>query len=122
VTLSTTLAKKKFRYACIYLQNGSNDDDYGLVHSNFLRDFNKRLIGLCGSIDFHKSNMRIINVENLPKQFIIIKCKLDYIDNVLLSLCFADYPILILPISGTIKQLKRRTQEFLKHLDFIINS
>jgi RNase P/RNase MRP subunit POP5 len=121
-----TLAKKKFRYACIYLQNDDDQDAGGgggeLVYSSFLRDFNKRLFELCGSIDFHKSNLRIINVGNVSKKFIIIKCKLDYIDNVLLSLCFTDYPILLLPVSGTIKQLKRRIQEFLKHADFLINS
>jgi RNase P/RNase MRP subunit POP5 len=112
---SMTLTKKKFRYACIYLQNID-----GLIYSNFLSDFYKRLIELCGSIDFHKTNVRIIDVNTVSKKFLIIKCKLDYVDNVLLSVYFANYPILILPISGTIKQLKKRIREFLLYEDFLM--
>ncbi len=112
---SMTLTKKKFRYACIYLQNID-----GLIYSNFLSDFYKRLIELCGSIDFHKTNVRIIDVDTVSKKFLIIKCKLDYVDNVLLSMYFTNYPILILPISGTIKQLKKRVREFLLYDDFLM--
>jgi RNase P/RNase MRP subunit POP5 len=114
---SMTLAKKKFRYACIYFEN--NDC---LVYSNFLRDFYKRLIDLCGSIDFHKTNVRIIDVDSVSKRFLVMKCRLDYVDNVLLSLHFTNYPILVLPISGTIKQLKKRVREFSSHGDFIVGS
>lgn len=112
-----TLAKKKFRYACIYLQN--ND---GLIISNFLSDFYKRLNELCGSIDFHKANVRIIDVNTVPKKFLVIKCKLDYVDNVLLSLYFTNYPILVLPISGTIKQLKKRVREFSSYEGFLMGT
>ncbi len=111
---SMTLTKKKFRYACIYLQN--ND---GLIYSNFLSDFYKRLVELCGSIDFHKTNVRIIDVDTVSKKFLVIKCKLDYVDNVLLSMYFTNYPILILPMSGTIKQLKKRVREFSTYEDFL---
>lgn len=112
-----TLAKKKFRYACIYLQN--ND---GLVYSNFLRDFYERIIELCGSIDFHKANVRIIEVDGVSKRFLVMKCRLDYVDNVLLSMHFTNYPILILPISGTIKQLKKRISEFSSYGDFFVGN
>jgi RNase P/RNase MRP subunit POP5 len=112
---SMTLTKKKFRYACIYLQN--NDD---LVYSNFLSDFYKRLIELCGSIDFYKTHVRIIDVDTVSKKFLIIKCKLDYVDNVLLSVYFTNYPVFVLPISGTIKQLKKRVHEFLLYEDFLM--
>ena len=112
-----TLAKKKFRYACVYLQN--ND---GLIYSNFLRDFYKRLVELCGSIDFHKTNVRIIDVDTIPKKFLVIKCKLDYVENVLLSMYFTNYPILILPISGTIKQLKKRVSKFSSYEDFLVGT
>ena len=108
-----TLTKKKFRYVCIYLQQ---DDD--LIYSNFTKDFYKRLTGLCGSIDFHKSNIRIVNIVDVSKKFLIIKCRLEHINNVLLSLYFANYPVLILPLSGTIKQVKKRIQEFLSYRDF----
>ncbi len=108
-----TLTKKKFRYVCIYLQQ----DDY-LIYSNFTKDFYKRLTGLYGSIDFHKSNIRIVNIVNVSKKFLIIKCMLEYVNNVLLSLYFANYPVFILPISGTIKQVKKRIQEFSSFKDF----
>jgi len=108
-----TLTKKKFRYVCIYLQHDDN-----LVYSNFRRDFYKRLAGLYGSIDFHKSNIRIVNIVDVSKKFLIIKCRLEHINNVLLSLYFANYPVLILPLSGTIKQVKKRIQEFLSYKDF----
>ncbi len=108
-----TLTKKKFRYVCIYLQR---DDD--LIYSNFTKDFYKRLTGLCGSIDFHKSNIRIVNIVDVSKKFLIIKCRLEHINNVLLSLFFANHPVLILPVSGTIKQVKKRIQEFLSYKDF----
>ena len=112
-----TLAKKKFRYACVYLQNKD-----GLVYSNFLSDFYKRLSELCGSIDFHKTNVRIIDVDTISKNFLVIKCKLDYVDNVLLSMCFTNYLILILPISRTIKQLKKRVREFSSYENFLMGT
>ncbi len=112
-----TLTKKKFRYTCIYLQK-----DDGSIYSNFTKDFYHRLIGTWGSIDFYKSSIRIINIDSISKNFIIIKCRLEYIDNVLLSLYFTNYPVLILPISGTIKQLKKRIQEFLIYKDFLMDS
>lgn len=114
-----TLAKKKFRYACIYIQK-DNDDDF--TFSDFTREFYKRHIGLYGSIDFHKSDIRIVKVVTIPPKFVIIKCRLEYIDNVLLSLYFANCPLLILPVSGTIKQLKKRIQQFLIYTDFLMDS
>ncbi len=108
-----TLNKKKFRYVCIYLVQ-----DDTLISSNFIKDFYKRLIGLYGSIDFHKSDIRIVNLVDVSKKFLIIKCMLEYINNVLLSLFFANYPVFILPISGTIKQVKKRIHEFLSNKYF----
>jgi RNase P/RNase MRP subunit POP5 len=37
---------------------------------------------------------------------------------VLLSLYFANYPVFILTISGTIKQVKKKIHEFLSYKDF----
>ncbi|MDQ6723227.1 MAG: Rpp14/Pop5 family protein [Thermoproteota archaeon] len=113
-----TLAKKKFRYACIYLHKYENS----LMFSDFISDLNMRLIGLYGSIDYHKSGIRIVNVNSMPPKFVIIKCRLEYINNVLLAINFINYPLLILPVSGTIKQLKKRIQEFLIYKDFLMDS
>ncbi len=118
-----TLVKKKFRYVCIYLEKkDDNNGDERIILSDLTRDFYKRFIGLYGSVIFYKSNIRIIDVVAIPSKFVIIKCRLDYIDNVLLSLYFANYPIMILPISGTIKQLKKRIHEFLIYKDFLMDS
>ena len=87
-------------------------DSSNIYLSNFTRTLYKRLIGLNGSVDFYKSNIRIINVDNIPSGFVIIKCRLEYIDNVMLSLYFVNYPLIILPISGTIKQLKKKYKNF----------
>ncbi len=57
--------------------------------------------------------LELLILITMPSEFVIIKCRLEYIDNVLLSLYFANYPLLILPVSGTIKQLKKRIQGFL---------
>ncbi len=113
-----TLAKKKFRYACIYLHKYED----GLKFSDLISDLNIRLIGLYGSIDFHKTGIRIVNVSTMPPKFVIIKCRLGYINNVLLAIYFTNYPLLILPVSGTIKQLKKRIQEFLIYKDFLKDS
>jgi RNase P/RNase MRP subunit POP5 len=79
-------------------------------------------VGLYGSINFHKSRIRIVNVVAISPQFVTIKCKLEFTDSILLSLYFTDYPLLILPVSGTIKKLKKRVQDFLIYTDFLLDS
>lgn len=116
-----TLVKKKYRYVCIYLVKDRDDKD-GPIFSDFTRDFYKRFMGLYGSINFHKSRIRIVNVVAISPQFVTIKCKLEFTDSVLLSLYFANYPLLILPVSGTIKKLKKRVQDFLIYIDFLLDS
>jgi RNase P/RNase MRP subunit POP5 len=115
-----TVTKKKFRYACIYLQKDNiYQNDPKLLFITFTKSFYKRLEGLFGSIDFHKSNIKIINIDSLPSNFVIIKCRLEYIDDVLLAIYFTNSPLLILPVSGTIKQLKKRIHRFLEYEEFI---
>jgi RNase P/RNase MRP subunit POP5 len=115
-----TVTKKKFRYACIYLQKDNiYQNDVKLLYTNFTKSFYNRLEGLFGSIDFHKSNLKIINIDSLPSNFVIIKCRLEYIDNVLLAIYFTKSQLLILPVSGTIKQLKKRINKFLEYKEFL---
>lgn len=114
-----TLSKKKFRYICIYLQQASDDRS---VYYDFTNKFYERLEGLFGSIDYYKSTIKIINVNSVSSKFIIMRCRLEHIDDVLLSLCFTNYSLLILPLSGTIKQLKKRIQNFLSYKEFFIDS
>lgn len=115
-----TLNKKKFRYICIFLQ--SSDTTNRAIFHDFINQFYKRLEGLFGSISYYKSFIKIINVNSVSSNFVIIKCKLEYVDNVLLSLCFTNSSILILPVSGTIKQLKKRIKTFLSYRELFINT
>lgn len=115
-----TVTKKKFRYACIYLQKDNTyQNDIKLIYINFTKSFYNRLEGLFGSIDFYKSTIKIIHIDSLPSNFVIIKCKLEYFDNVLMAIYFTNSPLLILPVSGTIKQLKRRIHGFLEYKEFL---
>jgi RNase P/RNase MRP subunit POP5 len=115
-----TVTKKKFRYACIYLQKDNTfQNDIKLIYINFTKSFYNRLEGLFGSVDFHKSNIKIIKIDSLPSNIVIIKCRLEYIDNVLMAIYFTNSPLLILPVSGTIKQLKKRIHEFLEFKEFL---
>jgi RNase P/RNase MRP subunit POP5 len=113
-----TLSKKKFRYICIYLQQQDGDDRS--AYYNFTNKFYERLEGLFGSIDYYKSTIKIINVNSVSSKFVIIRCRLEHLDDVLLSLCFTNYSLLILPLSGTIKQLKKRIQSFLSYKEFFL--
>jgi RNase P/RNase MRP subunit POP5 len=117
-----TLSKKKFRYICVYLQQDAAATDERSVYYNFTNKLYERLEGLFGSIDYYKSTIKIINVHAISSKFIIIRCRLEYIDDVLLSLCFTNHSLLILPLSGTIKQLKKRIQSFLSYEEFFIDS
>ena len=111
-----TVTKKKFRYTCIYFQNRNNyQNDFKLLFTNFTQSFNRKLEGLFGSLDFYKSNIKIIKINSLPPNFVIIKCRLEYVDNVLMAIYFTNSPLLILPVSGTIKQLKKRINGFLEY-------
>ena len=115
-----TVTKKKFRYACICLQKDDTcPHDIRLLYNDFTKSFYNRLEGLFGSVDFHKSGIRIINIDSLPPNFIIIKCRLEYVDNILMAVTFTNIQLLILPVSGTIKQLKKRIHEFLEYKEIL---
>jgi len=101
------LQKKKFRYICIYLIRDQNEDNDQTL-AKFKHNLYSRLAGIFGQIDFYSSNIRFLKINELPPEFVIIKCKLEFIDRLLLSLYFTPSTILILNISGTIKKMKKR--------------
>ncbi|HEY6534753.1 MAG TPA: Rpp14/Pop5 family protein [Candidatus Nitrosocosmicus sp.] len=102
-----TLAKKKFRYICIYLvRHQHEDNDQTLV--KFKHNFYSRLAEIFGQINFYGSNIRFLKINELSPEFVIIKCKLEFVDMLLLSLYFTPSTILILNVSGTIKKMKKR--------------
>ena len=100
-----TLAKKKFRYICIYLNRQHIDEDQILKFKNSLYT---RIAGIFGQIDFYNCNVRFLKIHELPLEFVIIKCRLEFIDRVLLSIYLIPSTALILNVSGTIKKMKKR--------------
>jgi RNase P/RNase MRP subunit POP5 len=107
------LIKKKFRYICLYFpkdHNSNNSND-----QNFTKEFSKRFAGLFGSVMHYSSNYKKIVSSDIPDEFLIIKCRLEFIQPVLLSLYFTSYPFYVLSISGTIKQLKSRIRLYLEN-------
>ncbi len=103
------LVKKKFRYICLYFPK-----DHDSKNQNFTNEFSKRFSGLYGSVIYYSSNFKNIVSTDAPAEFLIIKCRLEFIRHVLLSLYFTDYPFYILSISGTLKQLKARMRLYME--------
>ena len=100
-----TLAKKKFRYICIYFIHQHVDEDQILKFKNNLYS---RMTGIFGQIDFYNCHIRFLKIQELPLEFVIIKCRLEFIDRVLLSIYLIPSNALILNVSGTIKKMKKR--------------
>lgn len=104
-----TLTKRKYRYIGVYISDNllSNNID-------ILDKFSNRYLGLFGSIDYNNSHTRIIKINNIDKNIVVLKCKLDNLTNALLTLQLIDLDILVISVSGTLKRLKKRIYEFLK--------
>jgi RNase P/RNase MRP subunit POP5 len=106
-----TLSKKKYRYIGIYLYGRLSSDQ-----SAILEDLSGRYLGLFGSIDYSNANIRIIKMNNIPNAIVILKCRLESLTNVLISLNLIDSKLMVVSISGTLKQLKKKILAF---LDFV---
>jgi RNase P/RNase MRP subunit POP5 len=65
----------------------------------------KRCSSLFGSIAAEKAAIRIVKSEN---GVMIIKCRLDQLDNVLVAIALTDPPAATLDMSGSMKRLRRR--------------
>ena len=102
-----TLAKKKFRYICIYLIRDQRIDKDQIL-AKFKHSLYTRISGIFGQIDFYNCNIRFVKINELPSEFIIIKCRLEFVDRVLLSIYLIPSTTLILNVSGTIKKMKKR--------------
>lgn len=106
-----TLSKKKYRYIGIYLSNPISSNKSG-----FLEDLSNRYLGLFGSIDYSNTNIRIIEMKDIPNSIIILKCRLESLTNMLISLSLIELELMIVSISGTLKQLKKKILMFLKYV------
>jgi RNase P/RNase MRP subunit POP5 len=116
-----TLSKKKYRYIGIYLSSHLSSNKAGI-----LEKLSNRYLGLFGSIDYSNANIRIIEIKDIPNSIVILKCRLESLTNMLISLSLIELELMIVSISGTLKQLKKKILTFLNHVsgyqkDFTFN-
>ena len=106
-----TLSKKKYRYIGIYLSGRLSSNK-----SAILEELSGRYLGLFGSIDYNKANIRIIQINNIPNRMVVLKCRLESLTNTLLSLSLIELELMVVSISGTLKQLKKKLLDFLNYV------
>jgi RNase P/RNase MRP subunit POP5 len=106
-----TLSKKKYRYIGIY-----SPGPLSLNNSAFLEELSNRYLGLFGSIDYSNVNIRIIKIDNIPNTIVILKCRLESLTNMLISLSLMELELMIVSISGTLKQLKKKILAYLNYV------
>ncbi len=106
-----TLSKKKYRYIGIYLSSHLSSNRAGI-----LEKLSNRYLGLFGSIDYSNANIRIIEIKDIPNSIVILKCRLESLTNMLISLSLIELELMIVSIAGTLKQLKKKILTFLNHI------
>jgi RNase P/RNase MRP subunit POP5 len=65
----------------------------------------RRCSELFGSVAAEKAAIRLVKSEG---DITVIKCRLDQLDSVLVSIALADPPVATLDMSGSVKRLQRR--------------
>ena len=101
--------KDKRRYILLYVNDemieSSNHTDNRDLY-NLIKPIKKRFYELFGSIELEKANIYIISKNNfdLP-HYIILKCNLESIENVLSAISLTFPPLTTIKISGTLKKL-----------------
>ena len=101
--------KDKRRYILLYVNDEmiepSNHTDNRDLY-NLINPIKKRFYELFGSIELEKANIYIISKNNfvLP-HYIILKCNLESIENVLSAISLTFPPLTTIKISGTLKKL-----------------
>jgi RNase P/RNase MRP subunit POP5 len=105
--------KDKHRYLLLYV----NDEIFNEIVTHFQDTDNKdirksitilrkRFSELFGTIELEKASINIVFVNNMgPPNFLIIKCKLASMDNILCAIALSYPPLTTIKISGTIKKL-----------------
>ena len=101
--------KDKRRYLLLYVndeitthfQDTNNRDKHESI--TILR---KRFSELFGTIELEKARIKVIFENKLSSpHFLILKCNLESIDNMLCAIAFTSPPLTTIKISGTIKKL-----------------
>lgn len=112
-----TLTKKKFRYIAIYILDDS------LSHRNLIINrISDRFVDLFGTIYYSSSRNRIIKSSQLNSNILVLKCSLDTISEMILSIYSIKEDLIIISISGSLKQLKIRSNDFLGQIAMIFGS
>lgn len=101
------LKKKKYRYICLLVP-----PDHYVESPILIENVYQCFLQLFGYIKFHKSLIRSIQLNKIEKKFVILKCSLSSLNDVLISLYFINFSKLILFISGTIKSIKKKIKTF----------
>lgn len=104
-----TLAKKKFRYIAIFFPNKSLS-----FPDKIFVEFSTKYIELFGTIGYSNSQTRLINMKDSIDNILLLKCALDSLSDTLISLYMINQELIIVSISGTIKQVKKRIRLFLR--------
>ncbi|MGD9672188.1 MAG: Rpp14/Pop5 family protein [Candidatus Nitrosocosmicus sp.] len=105
-----TLTKKKFRYIAIYIPY-----DPPLDPGKFFDEFSRRYTEVFGAIEYFNSLSRLIKTKDFNNNIFILKCNLDSLSSTLISLYLLHQELIIVSISGTLKQVKKNTSLFNKN-------
>ena len=104
-----TLNKQKFRYISILFPNTSS-----LNSENFFDEFSARYVELFGVIEYFNSLCRLVKNRDPINNVFLIKCKLDSLSNTLVSLYLINRELMVVSISGTLRQVKKKSYLFHK--------
>jgi RNase P/RNase MRP subunit POP5 len=118
--------KDKHRYLLLYV----NDEIFNEIVTHFQDTDNKdirksitilrkRFSELFGTIELEKASINIVFKNNMcPPNFLIIKCKLASMDNILCAIALSYPPLTTIKISGTIKKLTSSIA-IEKHVEYV---
>ena len=93
--------RDKRRYLSIVHAGGSSD--------SFVNAIIKRFSELFGSIATERAAIRLVQQGANES---IIKCRLEQLENVLVAITLIDPPVVTIGMSGSIRQLRRRIQQY----------
>lgn len=105
-----TLTKKKFRYIAIFFPNKP-----ALDPGSFLDEFSGKYVEVFGTIEYFNSSSRLIKSKDSIENVYILKCNLEFLSSTLISLYLLNQEIITVSISGTLKQVKKKTHLFLRN-------
>jgi RNase P/RNase MRP subunit POP5 len=118
--------KDKHRYLLLYV----NDEIFNEIVTHFQDTGNKdlrksitiirkRFSELFGTIELEKASINIVFKNNMcTPNFLIIKCKLASMDNILCAIALSYPPLTTIKISGTIKKLTSSIA-IEKHVEYV---